>query len=361
MTRRTPTLAGTLAVGFALTLATASLGRAPAPPKPGARPAAAKPAGDAAPSAEEIKKLIDAGSYREALQKLSRALALKGAAAGQYNRHDLLRMKAQSHLNLKDTSSSSAAFAAAAKVAPDDITRAEDRASELVVKRSKNLTFTPKPAKKGDKAEPIEIVDPEKRKAAFAALLADEKAAAAPALKSARGAKTLPPIVDGLKRIGDLRMLELAATGEDAEASKLVDDLAGRAHTLMDDAVQDMADLVKDVEESANDVIPIAVPTRGVAGSGPLVMQSYKKRGLSTRDSQDLRRAIGDLTKIVPTARELARALGSEHGKQFETLAEDAEAVGNQAHKVLTTDYADESRFNARDTRMKRPNEVRKK
>lgn len=354
MTRRTPTLAGTFAIGLALTLTTTSLGRAPAPPKLGARAGAAKPAGEAAPSADEIKKLMDAGSYREALQKLSRALALKGNAAGQYNRHDLLRMKAESHLNLKDTASSSAAFGAAAKEAPDDISRAEDRASELMVKRSKNLTFTPKPARKGEKTEAIEIVDPAKRKPAFAALLAEEKASAAPALKSATGSKTLPPIVEALKRIGDLRMLELAATGEDAEASKLVEDLAGRAHKLMDDAVQDLADLVKDVEQSANEIQETRTPAQSIGGR-PVAFQTYRKRGLTTRDSQDLKRAISELTKIVPTARELAQALGSGHGKQFEKLAEDGEAVGNQAHKVLTTDYADDTNLAARQTRMNRP------
>jgi tetratricopeptide (TPR) repeat protein len=353
MIRRTPPLFASLAAVCAFTVSSfAAAPPADMPEKPeakpapaaragakaGAKPAAAKAAADSAPSTEDIKKSMDDGNYREALQKLSKALAVKKDAAGQYDRHELLRMKAEAHLNLKDSAAAASAFAAAAKEAPDDASRAGDKASELVVKRSKNLTFTPKPGKKGEKAAPIEILDPEKRKDAFKAMFEEDKAEAAPTLKAAQGAKTLPPIVEALKRIGDLRMLELAATGDSAESSKLSEDLAGQAHKLMDKGVQDMADLVKAIETSANNVQPVAVPARGVGGSGPLMYQSYKKKGLMTRDSQDLKRIISDLQKLVPMARDLAQSLG-DAGKDFTKVADDGETVGNEANKVLHTDY----------------------
>lgn len=301
---------------------------------------APKPGGEAPASIDDIRQLVSDGKHREALQKLSRVLALKGSAAAQYDRHELLRLKAESHLNIKDSAAAASAFAAAAKEAPDDAARAQDKASELVVKRSKNLQFTPRPAKKGGKTGPIDITTMEARKEAFAALLEEEKAAAGPALKKARDARSLPPIVDGLKKVGELRMLELAATGADAEATKLIEDLAGQAHKLMDQAVQDMTSLVNDIEQSANDVQPVAVPARSPGGRGPILYQSAKRRGLTTRDTQDLKRTINDLRKLVPMARELVQSLG-EAGKQFEKIADDGEAIGNQAQKVLTTDYGD--------------------
>jgi len=368
MTRRTLHLAPL----FTFALSTYAFAQAPIPAQkpPAARPAAntpakpgaaaaAKPAAEPAPTTEEIKRLMDEGKHREALQKLSRALALKGDAAKQYDRHELLRTKAEAHLNIKDAAAAASAFAAAAKEAPDEASRAQDKASEIVVKRSKNLVFTPKPGKKGDKAEPVEILDPEKRKAAFAALLEEEQAAAAPGLKAAKASKTLPPIVEALKQISDLRMLELAATGEDAEASKMVDDLSGRAQKLMDEAVQDMAALVKDVETSANDLQPTAVPTRAPGGRGAMLTQTLRRRGLSHKDRQDLQRTIGDLKKLVPMARELAESLG-EQGKDFEKVAEDGEVVGNKAHEVLTANYDDDLDMNSRETRLKRPMERRR-
>jgi hypothetical protein len=366
MTRRTLTAVGT----FALSIC--SLGLAPvekAAPAPAEKVAPARaPAVKAAvpakavaeppPSADEIRKALDDGEPRDALQKVGKALALKGPAAGQYDRHELWRLKAEAHLRLKDVSAASTAFAAAAKEAGNDAARAEDKASEIVIKRSKNLTFTPKVSKKGAKAEPIDISDPEKRKDAFAALLEEEKAEAAPKLKAARGAKTLPPIVDALKVIADLRMLELAATGADAAADETTQALSDQAHKLMDDAVQDMAALVKDVDASANELVPIAVPGRGAGGRTATLEPSVRRRGLSTPDMQDLKRTIADLKKLVPMARELAEALG-DAGKGFEKVAEDGAAVGNRAHELLTTDYGNDTSMLRRETRMKRPVEKR--
>ena len=353
MTRRTPPFALTACVASALALV--SLGLAPAAAKtPDAKPAAPAgiadkhpAAGEGAPSVEDIKNSMEEKNYREALQKLSRALSLKGPSAGQYDKHELLVLKAESQLNLKDVSGSAASFAAAAKEAKDDTARAQDKASEQVVKRSKNLAFTPKAAKKGEKPDAIDISDPEKRKEAFKALLEEEKAEAAPTLKAAKGAKTLPPIVEALKRIGDLRSLELAATGEDTEATKLSGDLSDQAFKLMDKAVQDMAALVKDVEAAATEMVPIAIPARGVNGTGPLMYQSYKRRGLMTRDTQDLNRTISDLKKLVPMARDLSQSLG-DAGKQFAKVADDGEAVGNQAYKILHTDYSNDTAMNSR-------------
>ena len=125
----------------------------------------------------------------------------------------------------------------------------------------------------------------------------------------------------------------------------------------MDGAVQDMAALVKDVELSANDVQPVAVPARSPGGRGPLMYQSARKRGLTTRDTQDLKRTIGDLKKLVPMARDLAQSLGEEQGKPFAKVADDGEAVGNQAQKVLTTDYGGDMRTEG----IRRPVEVPKR
>ena len=355
MTRRTLPAVVVLLLGSSVTVAQLS----PRPAerggaRPGANAPAARPAAEPPPSVEEIKQLSSDGKHREALQKLSRALALKGDAAAAYDRHELLRLKAEAHLNIKDTAAAASAFAAAAKEAPDDAARAADKAAELVVKRSKNLQFTPRPAKKGGKAEPIDIADPESRKAAYAALLEEEKAAAGPMLKSAAKAKSLPPIAEGLKRVGDLRMLELAATGADAEAAALVEDLSGRAHKLMDDAVQDMAKLVEAIETSANEMQRTAVAGHSPVNGRTMLYPSARRRGLTSRDAQDLKRIIGDMKKLVPTARELAEALGEDNGKQFETVADDGETVGNKAHQVLTTDYGNEQRQEG----LRRPMEV---
>jgi hypothetical protein len=87
------------------------------------------------------------------------------------------------------------------------------------------------------------------------------------------------------------------------------------------------------------------------------MFQSARKRGLTTRDTQDLKRTIGDLKKLVPMAQDLAQALGEEQGKPFAKVAEDGAAVGNQAQQVLTADYGDAMRTEG----LRRPVEVPKR
>src|SRR5687768_9382169 len=163
---------------------------------------------------------------------------------------------------MKESSAAATAFEQAAKEAPDDRAKAVDAASVLLVKRSRNLTFTPA-AKKGANAgrpaaaEPLDITDPEKRKEAFAAMFAEQKEQVAPRVKAAKDAKALPPIVQALEAAGGLRTLEIAATGEDAEVKGMVADLSDKALKMMAGAVADMTKAVDLIDQSANDLKPV--------------------------------------------------------------------------------------------------------
>ena len=324
----------------------------------------------ALPNVDEIHQAFEQGNYKETLQKLSRVLMLRGDAAKAYNRHDLLRLRGETQLKLKDATGAAASFEQAAKEAKEDKDRAVDLATQLLIKRSRNLTFTPAPkkgAKAADnaadkavaKAEPIDISDPEKRKAAFEALLAEQKEQVEPKLKGAKDAKTLPPLIEALYAAGSLRTLELAATGEDAQVSAMVKDLTGRAQKMMTDALKKMTDMVNQIEESANRLQEVMTPVRapglgGGAGLGVYGERSYKKRGLMTPDVKDLNRVIADCKRLVPTIKELVDKLG-ESGEEFKQIGTDTVALGNKAHDVLTTDYADSYTRSPRNARDRRP------
>src|SRR5689334_4614100 len=57
---------------------------------------------NALPTTDEIHELFKDQKYKETLQRLSRVLALKGEAAKAYDRHDLLRLRGETQLKLKD-------------------------------------------------------------------------------------------------------------------------------------------------------------------------------------------------------------------------------------------------------------------
>ena len=358
-------------------------GQAPKPAAAGAKPQApAKPqaaATEALATTDELHQLFGEGKYKETLQKLTRVLALKGNAAKAYDRHDLLRLKAETHLRQKETAAASAAFELAAKEAPDEKAKAADVASAMLVKRSRNGSFTPTAAKKsasggtgavaagakaggdlGAKAAapasgPIDITDPEKRKEAFAAMLAEQKQQVAPKLKAGKEAKSLPPLVEALQATGPLRTLERAATGDDAEVKSMVQDLSDRAEKMMGDALKQMTKTVADIEASANDYKPVATAVRNPLGTGGVMMEhGYRKKGLMTPDVQDLKRIISDCQRLVPATKELADALGSS-GEEFQQIGKDAAALHDKAREVLTHDYANEYTRAPRPDRNLRP------
>jgi hypothetical protein len=338
--------------------------RAQAAKPQAARPQAAEAASPnanagALPNADEIHELFKDAKYKEALQKLNRVLALKGDAAKAYDRHDLLVLRGETQLKLKDTAGAAMSFEQAAKEAPDDRAKATDAATQAVLKRSKGLTFTPaakKGAKAGAKPEPIDISDPEKRKPAFEALLAEQKEQVAPKLAAAKTAKTLQPIVDALQAAGGLRTLELAANGDDAEVKTMTQDLTGKAQKMMGDAVKDMTDAVDQIEKAANDLKEVMTPVRAPGGIGRpsgnvYAERTYKKRGLTTPDMKELKQIISDCRKLVPAAKELSEKLG-DSGEEFKAIGKDVVALGTKANEVLTTDYANSytrSPRNARD------------
>jgi len=370
---------------------------APAPGAADAKPRAAEPtahpgaaphagaganagvgANAALPTTDEIHELFKDQKYKETLQRLSRVLALKGEAAKAYDRHDLLRLRGETQLKLKDVTGAATSFEQAAKEAPDDKSRAVDLATQMVIKRSKNQVFTPAAPRKTskapdkaaeqaagkldkpnlEKAGPIDVGDPEKRKDAFAALFAEQKGEVEPKLKAAKDAKSLPPVVDALQAAGGLRNLELAATDDDAQVKAMVQDLTARAQKMMADAVKNMTDTVNQIEESANRLQEVMTPVRAPAGGlggvgGAYAERSYKKRGLTTPDMQDLRRVIADCKKLVPAAKELSDKLG-DSGAEFKQVGKEAVDVGTHAQKVLTTDYADSYTRSPRNDRQRR-------
>src|SRR5687768_7740501 len=174
----------------------AAAARPPAPnPVAPAKPAAGGDKADASapalPSMDEIRRLYEARRDPEVLKALSRVINLRGDAAKDYDRHQLWLIKGETHLRMKAAKPALLAFREAAAAAPDDRTRAEAEATALLVKRAKNLVFTPSTKPKagagnvGGVGGGIDVLDPEQRRAGFHALFVDELAAAGPKVKAA--------------------------------------------------------------------------------------------------------------------------------------------------------------------------------
>jgi hypothetical protein len=174
----------------------------------------------------------------------------------------------------------------------------------------------------------LDILDDAQRKQAMAALYADEQAAAAPKIKAAENAKTLPVIIEGLKTVWRLGMLEQVVNGSDEKTAAAAKELGTHAQTLMTDAVRSIANDVQKIGLSANSVM------RQSDGNGGWIMA---KRGLSPQDTRALRADADNGGKIADAAKELATVTKVT---TLAAVATDANKAVADAQRLLDTDFS---------------------
>jgi hypothetical protein len=326
-----------------------SASRSPATSRPATpRPATSRPAttqlSEAALNAaanpvaavDEAKAAFERGDYPETLRILGRVLALKGRAAEGLDRYDLLMLRANAQLHTKAQANALQALDEAAKLAAaarDDKRAAESRALAILVRRSKQLQFTPKAPLDGNKSKggktAIDVADPKRRPDAFAALYAEEKTVVKPKVVAAERARTLPPVAAALKAVLPLRDLELAANGGEAETRETVKQLIDHVHTLMAKSLDDMTKRVTRISQHASELI-----TLPLAGGG----FTTQRRGIDHEDKTELQGIVDTCKQIVNSCKELAEQFDA--GKPFEDLEDQARDTAERASDTLKEDYA---------------------
>lgn len=303
-----------------------------AAPHPGAAAA-----GGGLPTTADLHALADAGQYREALKGLFRVLELKGPAAAGYDRYELLMLRGECQLQIREQPSALDSYAAAQKEAtanskPEPAAKAG--AMELLLQRSSGFTYTPRT---GDSKEPISILDPARRPRALLCLYADEMATVSAKFKLALAAKSLPPIMEFAKTAATIRGLELATNGNNEKTTAMFADLGKHAAELMNAAVEVMATQVETISALANKLV--SEDYNYVDPSGKVYLMSrICRQGLGGSDVQNLKGDFDTCSKFRPAAGELSAALGSE-AATFDAAVKKATETASKARDLLNTDF----------------------
>jgi hypothetical protein len=299
---------------------------------------------DPLPTMEQIQQDFDSQKYPDVLKKLSQVLPLKGQAAQGYDRVALLMLKGETHLRLKQPAPSSEAFSSAAKEATDEKLIGQCNATALLVKRSTNGMYQPKQpsapsagASPG-RAAPIDIIDPNSRKDAMLALFNDESKTVLAKAESLKKQKSLPPVADGIKQLGQLRALELAATGSDATCKQAVADLGSHANQLMQAELKKMGEQVEKIARQANETHS----SQQTRADGTIEVVT-SKRGLTSVDQNALKTVINTCKNIVSACDEFAAVLGAD-GSGFTATSGQSSQLSTRADEVLRADYSPEVR-----------------
>jgi hypothetical protein len=260
---------------------------------------------------------IDAarGEHRAALQKIATLLAPPNdPQAG--DRYELLMLKAECQLQLKDRLGAVITFKSAAKAAGNVPQLAAARANAMIVERSSSGTYTPAFAI-GE--SPIDVLSPESRKAAMVRLQQELWTKNKSDLEQAMRADTLPPIERVFTGVAEAYCLELATSGEAKQTGPVMRELGARAFRLMDAEVVRGARAIDGLNQLANSA-------QGYGYSG----WAASPRGLVPAERNQLREIASYLAKIQSRAREYREAaarLGGEPQRWDSLVAATTDAL----------------------------------
>jgi hypothetical protein len=308
-----------IALNLALCLVAASRAilAVAAPPVPAQAPTPPKSA------TNDAHADFEAGDYAGCLRKISALLSSKSLKPDSPERYDLLMLRGECMLRLKQRQPAAQAFQAAASgmKARGDLPRvAAATALATLVKASPDLTYRPKgqPDRAG-----IDVVEPASRRDAMEALFQDLKQKLAPDLDDAVQAKSLLPTNDLLPGAWELYTVEFAAQGNAASTETKLEELGGHARALIGDELSGLTTRLEQLRDLASE------PT--------WVSQTISYRGLHTDEREELHRMADQLMKIQRTAenaRRISRLLGRT-GENWDTLLADcavARDVAEQAY-----------------------------
>jgi hypothetical protein len=297
------------------------------------------PAPEPLPTNDELHQMYKDQQYAPLLLKLARVMQLRGNAARPYDHVELLLLKTDTHLQMKEQALAVAAAAAAVKAIDDQTDpklAATAKATEKLLRQSRNYAFTPRTAPRGQIPQPISVLDPDKRKDCFAAMFEDSRTEILAKVRVAKTARTLVPIIDAIKAVSDLRTLEMAAYGKDELSAAQLDGLSLQAKDLMSRAVKDLKDQADKCHDRANEVLPAQAPvgTGGIGGT-----QMYYKKGLYGTMYNDLKKIISQSEQIAEAAKQFAD-LSKATADGFGEVQDAAEKVAKSAKTTLEDDYS---------------------
>jgi hypothetical protein len=262
------------------------------------------------------------GEYRAALLKIGKLLySFKEPSPD--DKYELLMLKAECQLQLKDRMGAASTFKSAVKAAGDLQQLAAARANAVIVERSAGGVYK----STSPSGEQIDILAPESRKKAMAQLLQDTWSKNKRDIDAAMLADTLPPIEKVFVTVADSYALELTTAAEAKQVAPVMKELGGRAFGLIRDEVARYSKVVEQMSQVSNSAQDYA------GGWG------VSRRGLLPDERNDLRDAIAYLTKVQDRVREYRRVaarLGGNQQKWDLLFADITDAIA-EAEAVLAS------------------------
>lgn len=274
----------------------------------------------AQPIMDDIRKEYEAGKYSSAIAMTSRALAARGADAEKYDRYELLYLRGQAMLRLRQPKYAEQAFEEAFAATSDRDKKARAMAMVAIIRKSPALTYSPK----NNPGTKIDILEDTSCKAAMTALYEDLRTTLAPKVADATRAQTLPPLQALLPDLFELTALETSLTGDNKQSKEYFMVLGARARELI---TAELRNRRQWLEEQNGVLYGLEISTSG----------NIRPRMLGTEDKKELhdfQDYIARLRSTAMRARKIAQSLG-ETGGPWETIVATAEDLYERVERIL--------------------------
>jgi archaellum component FlaC len=168
---------------------------------------------------------------------------------------------------------------------------------------------------------------------ALNALLADETKVMSARVEPLKNQTSLSPLMDGIKQLGDLRAIEVTATGKDDTSEQLMSGVASRASDLMSQQLTQMSATVDNLQKQANQ--PGNTVQTSPYGMG---YANVAQRGLNSSEVNQLNEISNTAKKISAACDDFTKAMQTTTSP-FDAVKKTADDLAKRANDILHTDY----------------------
>jgi len=270
----------------------------------------------------DIQHQIESRQYRAGLLQIAKVLKADNVTTAE--RYDLLMLRGEALLQLRQKPAAIAAFDEAAVVSrnDEDFSRpALARATVTLLRQSQGMSYRSK-----EPGRDIPLLKPEDRRRAMTALLADLLPGARKQVEQATRGRTLVPIEKLIPEIGDAYCLELIGTGKTEQTLPLVQQLGRHARGLIEGELARLNLRISQLTEASTDLAWV---------DGDILY----KRGLTSPEQNELREMIPYLRRIQLVARDGRRInlrVGGD-GENWDRLIADCDESIARAESLLAS------------------------
>lgn len=282
-----------------------------------------------AQSLADAQKAFDSGDYRAALKSIAQSLSLKQSPLPPDQQYNFLMLKGESLVHVGERTYAIDAFNAASRAAADahNIKNAAlAKANAVLIQRSQGAVY--KPA--GDK-DGINIVSSKSRPKAMQAAYDDLFAQYEDKFKAVLEGNSLPPMLQLVPTLGDLYVLESAATGEPKKTTEILKSFGLHARALMG----------KDLAREDHRVEQLSMLANSLIGNDFIIGTTLDRRGLWTPERRELEEIIDYVQKIQKAAqkgRQIAISFGFT-GENWDGVIAQADDVLDRAQELWDHRY----------------------